>query len=75
MPEFKVGDHVDFKQDIEGHGEVIEVIKSQGMFRTIYTYVIASAEHGPWHVTSRFSSKHNRYVVTIEDGYKMWLSH
>ena len=70
---FKVGNQVDFKQDIEGHGEVVEVIRRQGMFGTSYTYIIASAEPGPWHVTSFYSSKHGRHVVSIDDGYKMWL--
>ena len=71
---FAVGDKVDFKQDIEGHGTVLEVISRQTFSGTGYTYIIGSSEPGPWHVTSFYNDKHGRHVVAIDDGYRMYHS-
>lgn len=79
---FKVGDQVDFKVDIEGHGEVVHVEARRDRFMgfTRRTYYIAqpSQPNGyPWHPAARFVDwipGINQMCVIIEDGYRMYLS-
>jgi len=63
----KVGDKVDFKNDVEGTGYVVEIIKR----RYYNDYLIANRRRdcSPWHIMATFSHKHMCNVVLCDEDH------
>lgn len=68
MTKFKVGDQVEFKQDIEGHGTILEILKQKTFMGYSYTYVVGHEDHSyePWHITARDHAKFGSVVYLSE---------
>ena len=64
LTEIKVGDKVEFKYDIEGHGIVKEILVERHMFGTTRTFLVGQPGNSQerWHIMARSNMKHGAIV-------------
>jgi len=67
----KVGDKVFFKNDVEGTGQVVEIVQRGRGYYSYKEYVIANMvkDASPWHIMARFNHKHMCNTVTCDEDH------
>ena len=69
----EVGDFVGFKEDIEGHGHILEILEGRDwMGSRTYSFIVGMGESGPRpHIFAEWDHAHKQYTVYTHRVWKL----